>query len=211
LSINCFVLGGDSSEVFTVEIPKTKNVSILKRRIKEEQSHRLNHVDASELIAWKVSLPVDIITPELTVDDIETCQKAQLHSVKKVSSIFGETLVDEHVHILVQVPTAPDPTQFLSLNCFVLRVDEKPNQIFTVEIPKTKNVSILKDLIKKKKSRRLDHVNASDLILSQVSLPVGDNLEESLKNVNLAPLKPLLPLSQVFPRVEANRLHVIVQ
>ncbi|KIL56583.1 hypothetical protein M378DRAFT_200960 [Amanita muscaria Koide BX008] len=175
LSINCFVLGGDSSEVFTVEIPKTKNVSILKRRIKEEQSHRLNHVDASELIAWKVSLPVDIITPELTVDDIETCQKAQLHSVKKVSSIFGETLVDEHVHILVQVPTvnqpvaAPDPTQFLSLNCFVLRVDEKPNQIFTVEIPKTKNVSILKDLIKKKKSRRLDHVDASDLILSQVT------------------------------------------
>ncbi|KIL56169.1 hypothetical protein M378DRAFT_201035 [Amanita muscaria Koide BX008] len=175
LSINCFVLGGDSSEVFTVEIPKTKNVSILKRRIKEEQSPRLNHVAASDLIAWKVSLPVDIITPELTVDDIETCQKAQLHSVKKVSSIFGETLVDEHVHILVQVPTvnqpvaAPDPTQFLSLNCFVLRVDEKPNQIFTVEIPKTKNVSILKDLIKKKKSRRLDHVDASDLILSQVT------------------------------------------
>src|SRR6266581_6626654 len=75
LSLNCFVLGGDSSEVFTVEILKTKNVSILKDLIKDKQPRRLNHVDASELILSQVSLPVDTITPELTVNDIETCQK----------------------------------------------------------------------------------------------------------------------------------------
>jgi len=50
LSLNCFVLGGDSSEVFTVEILKTKNISILKDLSKEKQSPRLNHVVASELI-----------------------------------------------------------------------------------------------------------------------------------------------------------------
>jgi hypothetical protein len=94
---------------------------------------------------------------------------------------------------------APDSAQLLSLNCFVLPVDEKPNQIFTVEILKTKNVSILKDLIKEKQSPRLNHVVASELILGQVSLPVDNDLEESLKNVDLTPLKPLLPLSQVFP------------
>jgi len=114
LSLNCFVLGGDSSEVFTVEILKTKNVSILKDLIKEKQSPRLNHVVASELILSQVSLPVDTITPELTVDNIETCQK--LHSVKKVSSIFGEALVDEHIHILVQVPTGALHKRFLDLN-----------------------------------------------------------------------------------------------
>ena len=102
LSINCLVLGVDSSEVFTVEILKTKNVSILKGLIKKQQSPRLNHLDASELTIWKVSLPVDTITPELTVDDNETCQK--LHPVKKISSVFGEALVDEHVHVLVQAP-----------------------------------------------------------------------------------------------------------
>jgi hypothetical protein len=114
LSLNCFVLGGDSPEVFTVEIQKTKNVSILKRLIKEEQSPRLNHVVASELTTWKVSLPADAITPELTVDDIETCQ--ELHSVKKISSIFSEALVDEHVHILVQAPTGALHKRFLDLN-----------------------------------------------------------------------------------------------
>lgn len=58
--------------------------------IKEEQSHRLNHVDASELTVWKVSLPVGAITPEPTVGE-------ELLSVKKISSIFSEALVDEHV------------------------------------------------------------------------------------------------------------------
>jgi hypothetical protein len=106
---------------------------------------------------------------------------------------------------------APDPAQLLSLNCLVLRVDGEPNQIFTVETLKTQNVSILKRLIKEEQSPRLNHVAASELILSQVSLPVDDDLEESVKNVDLTPLKPFLPLSQVFPRVEENRLHIVVQ
>jgi hypothetical protein len=113
LSINCLLLGSDSSEVFTVEILKTKNVSILKDLIKEKQSHRLSHVDASELTVWKVSLPADTITPELTVDDVEACEK--LRSVKKISSIFGDALVDEHVHILVKASTGALHKLFLDL------------------------------------------------------------------------------------------------
>ena len=115
LSINCFFLGGDSSEIFTVEILETENVSILKSLIKEALSPRLNHVVASEVIAWKpkVSLPVDTITPELTVDDVEA---QKLHPVKKISSIFGKALVDEHVHILVQVPAGALHKRFLDLS-----------------------------------------------------------------------------------------------
>jgi hypothetical protein len=113
LSVNCFFLGGNSSGIFTVDIPKTQNVSALKHLIKEEQSHRLNHVDASELTVWKVSLPVDAITPKLTVDDVE----AQiLLSVKKISSIFVEALVDEYVHILVQAPAGALHNRFLDLS-----------------------------------------------------------------------------------------------
>jgi hypothetical protein len=108
-----------------------------------------------------------------------------------------------------QPVAAPDPTHLLSLNCFVLGSDS--SGIFTVKILKTENVSILKDLIKEKQSPRLNHVVASELILTQISLPVDDDLEESLKTVDLAPLNPLLPLSRVFPRVEENRLHIVVQ
>ena len=103
LSLNCLIHGEVTEKMFTVEVEKTKNVSILRDLIKEKQSPRLDHAVASELILSQVSLPVDTITPQLTVEDITTGQK--LHAVKKISSIFGEALVDEHVHILVQAPT----------------------------------------------------------------------------------------------------------
>jgi len=48
------VLGDDPSHVFTVEIPKTKTVSILKKAIKEEKKHALEGVDADTLVLWKV-------------------------------------------------------------------------------------------------------------------------------------------------------------
>jgi hypothetical protein len=94
--------------------------------------------------------------------------------------------------------------QLLSLNCFIL--GDQLNQTFTVEVPKTKNISILKDLIKEKKAPDLDHVSASKLILSEAPQPDG-----SLNTADRTPLDPLLPLSKLFPRVEENRLHIIVQ
>jgi hypothetical protein len=109
----CWLTRGGQS-IVSLSTEHSKNVSILKDLIKEKQSPRLNHVVASELILSQVSLPVDTITPELTVDSIETCQK--LHSVKKISSIFGEALADEHVHILVQAPTGALHKHFLDLN-----------------------------------------------------------------------------------------------
>ena len=105
-----------------------------------------------------------------------------------------------------------DPTQLLSLNCFVLGDD--PKRMFTVKIDKTENVSILKKLIKEEKASRLKHVDASDLDLWSVSVPTDDSAEvERLKKHinNLEPLKPLLPLSVMFPCVEKSHLHILVQ
>jgi Crinkler effector protein N-terminal domain len=102
-----------------------------------------------------------------------------------------------------------DPTQLLSLNCFVLGDDLK--KVFTVEVEKTRNVSILKDRIKEKKAPHLDRVAASDLDLFEVSLPRDGDVDAILQNANREPLDSLLPLSQVFPHVKENHLHVVVQ
>ena len=110
--------------------------------------------------------------------------------------------------LIPQEATALDTTQlFFSLNCFTLGDDLK--KTFTVEIEKTKNVSILKKLIKEEKAPHLDHVAASDLDLFQVSLPRDGDVDASLQN--LKPLDSLLPLSQVFQRVKENYLHVVVR
>ena len=69
-------------------------------------------------------------------------------------------------------------TDFL-LNCFVLGDNE--DTAFTVEISKDKNVSILKDEIKKKKGRLLSHVDASDLDLWKVCLPLDNPAQAASK------------------------------
>ena len=106
--------------------------------------------------------------------------------------------------------TALDATQLLSLNCLVL--DDDLKKVFTVEVEKTKNVSILKKLIKEEKAPHLDHVAASDLDLWNVSIPMDVDTDAKLKNINnLEPLDALLRLSDVFPRVEESHLHILVQ
>ena len=59
LSLNCLVLGDELEKIFTVEVEKTKNVSILKKLIKEEKAPHLDHVAASELDLWMVDRCLD--------------------------------------------------------------------------------------------------------------------------------------------------------
>jgi hypothetical protein len=84
--------------------------------------------------------------------------------------------------------------------------------MFTVKIPKTENVSILKDLIKEKKSPHLDHIAASDLDLWLVSQPfllrdLGQNDVNIDDYLNLPPGEKL----SVFEFVADNCLHVIAR
>ncbi len=58
------------------------------------------------------------------------------------------------------------------LNCFVLGDDEA--RVFPVKIPRNDNVGILKDEIKKKKPHLLSDIDASDLDLWKVCLPLDD-------------------------------------
>src|SRR5260370_21634590 len=93
----------------------------------------------------------------------------------------------------------------LSLNCCIL--DDKRNMVFTVKIPRTDNVSILKDEIKKKNPHLLNDVNAKDLDLFRVSLPVNDKLEESAR---AKPLNPLDRLSNLFDVIEDTHFQIVV-
>ena len=106
------------------------------------------------------------------------------------------------------IQTAAAPTKLLSLNC-LLHGDE-PDRMITVEIEKTKNVSILKDLIKEKKTPHLDHVAASDLDLWPVSFPIDDH---SSKNQIVGPkLRSEKLLSDAFSsKLDINCIHVVAR
>jgi len=58
-ALNCLLVNEDKRNVFTVEVSESKNVSFLKKKIKEEKACLLADLDASDLILWKVILPSD--------------------------------------------------------------------------------------------------------------------------------------------------------
>ena len=97
----------------------------------------------------------------------------------------------------------------LSLNCLV--VGDDPDRMFTVEIKKNKNLSILKDLIKEKKAPHLDHVAASDLDLWQVSFLIDDLLSKNPSTVG-PKLRSENLLSDAFPsELDIHRIHVVAR
>ena len=96
--LNCFVLGDKEDNVFTVEISKNKNVSILKDEVKKKKAPHLNHVAASDLELWEVSFPIDD----------HASKKSQtgppLRPNKRLFSLWHGNPSDDDLHILVKAP-----------------------------------------------------------------------------------------------------------
>lgn len=103
LAINCVVFGDDRSHVFTIEIDDTKNVSTLKKAIKDEKKHTFRDVDADSLVLWKVSFAVDESLNE-NLNDLDLGAITPLPPLDELSEVFSDLLARKHLHILVQPP-----------------------------------------------------------------------------------------------------------
>jgi hypothetical protein len=143
----------------------------------------------------------------------------QRHLVRRTNLLLG-TSSNTSLEVTQPVPVL-DPTQLLSLNCFVLGDDL--NKVFTLEVEKTKNVSILKDRIKEKNSNSFGNVDSKNIELWKFDLPLDDDTKEMLKNINnLESLKsarefgeelePMVSVLTVFPdQPPLDRLHIVVR
>ena len=96
--LNCFVLGDKVDNVFTVKIPKTDNVSILKDEIKKKKAPHLNHVAASDLELWEVSFPIDDHASK------KSQTEPPLRPNKRLSSLWHGNPLDDDLHILIKAP-----------------------------------------------------------------------------------------------------------
>ena len=103
LSLNCFVLGDDPDRFFTVEIPKNKNVSILKDLIKKEKAPHLNHVAASDLDLWKTDFPFDDLH-SMSLSSWAPTVEPKLGSGELLLDVFPSELNIKFIHVTVCVP-----------------------------------------------------------------------------------------------------------
>ena len=83
--------------------------------------------------------------------------------------------------------------------------------MFTVKVPKTDNVSILKDLIKEKNPSSLGNIDVKNIDLWKVSFPIDDLILKTLTTPG-PKLRPERLLSEVFSvNLDINCIHVVVR
>ena len=100
LSLRCLLVEDHSEKIFMIEIEEDKDVSTLKKMIKEETAFTM---PAKELTLLQLSLPLDNIDTRLSVLDPDKCPK--LSPAKKLSLLFQvrDTPAD-HLHVWVKQP-----------------------------------------------------------------------------------------------------------
>ena len=101
LLLNCYLLGDDPYQIFSVEIEETKTVGILKSLIKEKNAPQFNHIVASKLKIWRVDLPVPNFLQSL--EKIKLDDTNSLSPVDDLSEVFLAP-DRKRVHVIIQSP-----------------------------------------------------------------------------------------------------------
>jgi hypothetical protein len=113
LHLNCWVHGEDISQIFQIHIANTESVSMLKEVIKDKKKPELDHVAASSLTLWKVSIPIN---PQLrhTLSNLYLTDDTSLSSVDDLVDVFSDEPHRKHLHIVVKLPDGESSSQELS-------------------------------------------------------------------------------------------------
>ena len=110
LKLVCLVWPDNKPDQHTVqvEIDINETIMLLKKLIKNEYAHRLAHVDATDLVLWKCSIPVDDNLKEtlanIRFDGTDPSVQRLQPAASKVSKYFTTDLPPETIHILVELP-----------------------------------------------------------------------------------------------------------
>ena len=104
MTINCWVCGQKTNEVFSVEILRTTTVGALRRVIKNKKPVDFAHVDSDQLFLYRV--------PDVTSDALEEAAEAinpyePLPGEEPVFYFFPIPPPECCIHIVVDVPSSP--------------------------------------------------------------------------------------------------------
>ncbi|KAM6498780.1 hypothetical protein JOM56_006728, partial [Amanita muscaria] len=109
LELNCLMSGETYSGIFKARIEPSRAVAHLKDAIKEITKPALDHTPAYALDLWKVSIPVD----NNSLENVSNPDRKPLLPVKKLSTVFPEPPVLEHIHIIVKAPAIGEYSRYL--------------------------------------------------------------------------------------------------
>ena len=103
LTLNCWTLGDQFDNTFSVEILPVKNVGQLKDAIKEKKKLLFDHVDADTLVLLQVSIYLHDDNYEEELKKLDLKSLKQLSARMKLSSCFANQM-EEHLDIIIKRP-----------------------------------------------------------------------------------------------------------
>ena len=116
VSLNCFVFGDTVSQqvLFPVVIAGGSKIGELRNKIKEHNPQTFDWVDTRKIILWKISRPSADVLKELESvrSPGELGRSVILNPLSRVSTAFPASLVEDHLHIIVQLPESKEETYF---------------------------------------------------------------------------------------------------
>ena len=102
ITLNCCILSDDPSHVFSLKIDNNKNVSVLRKAIKDEKKPAFDSITANRLNLWNVSIKINDNLPEKLR---EHSHKKALCLTKILSDVFPNgTLAVNTLHIVIDAP-----------------------------------------------------------------------------------------------------------
>ncbi|KAF9084098.1 hypothetical protein BGX29_002746, partial [Mortierella sp. GBA35] len=119
LNIFCLVDGEGTSNAFPVKIASTDTVDDLKEHIKTKKSPEFADIAPDKLTLWRVLIPEDDEDDEIPILLDTRPEKKKLKATNKLSKVFGTSVPEDTIHIIVQRPPQGD------LHVNIKRITEK--------------------------------------------------------------------------------------
>ncbi|TFK18037.1 hypothetical protein FA15DRAFT_731608 [Coprinopsis marcescibilis] len=208
ITLNCLVSGDGPGKIFTIDIAPNETVFALKASIKAELP-RYTGTAAKDIQLFKVSLPLDEVPKAREPLAVEGSEELGL-PLAKISTVFKDPLLDDRPCHRGEANRL-ESANTVSLNC--LMFGDTFEKMLTIEIAPSKNVNVLKDLIKQKRNC-LAHIDVTDMQLFKPKnpLPVDDDLDRlpALKIDEQEKLSPARKISAIFEDIRDSEIHVFV-
>ncbi|KAF9197500.1 hypothetical protein BGZ49_002022 [Haplosporangium sp. Z 27] len=100
----CIVNGEQASNAFPVKISSTETIGEFKNAIKREKPSAFKQIEASDLIIWRVSIPIDEDAVDEMIIAINIDSKKLLMATGSLSKAFKDGIPEDTIHIIVERP-----------------------------------------------------------------------------------------------------------
>ncbi|KAK3846355.1 MAG: hypothetical protein J3R72DRAFT_486623 [Linnemannia gamsii] len=141
LTLFCLISGEHASRAFPVEVSSSKTVGALKDAIISKKPNAFEHIDANDLVLWRVSIPDD---DDLSIPLDSVSEKKKLKATTKLSKVFDAELPEDTIHIVVERPQAAGTPHSLDLHPEVAALRKQLSEMEQLNVD-LRSTSISKD------------------------------------------------------------------